>query len=275
MTPYGTLTFEPNQNCWRALNLQPHVAIAFKRLFPKVPVTATQPALTDSDENRADLAWFMQRYPLTHTDHDAERLKEGQTRLSQRAAERDRIFAPDWTPPNNTAFRPGLAPYGYQLQAAALTLQNPNLLLGDDLGLGKTISALATLTIGAPLPAAFVVQTHLAQQWLDRTEEFTELRAHIVKGTKPYSLPTADVYIFKYSNVAGWIDFLDTGYFQSVIYDEVQELRKGTKTLKGKAAHVLSSHAHVVQGLTATPIYNYGEEIFQVMQFIEPGLLGN
>lgn len=269
---YGNLNLLDNGN-WRIADLQPHVAIAFKRLFPKVPKSATDLILTDTDENRADLHWFMQRYPLQHSH--AGDLSAGVERITVKAAERERILMPDWNPGEAQGFVEGRQPYGYQQQAAALTLQNPNLLLGDDLGLGKTISALCTLTTGAPMPAAIVVQPHLAQQWADRAEEFTHLRTHIIKGTKPYDLPVADVYIFKYSNVAGWIDVITTGLFRTVIYDEVQELRTGRHTEKGRASNLPSSIADVSMGLTATPIYNYGDEIFNVMQFIEPDLLGD
>jgi len=270
---YGNLTLEGDPRQWRITDLQPHVAIAFKRLFTKVPKTAQEITLGDTDETRADLHWFMQRYPLRHT-HEFD-LITGVNRLREKASERERILMPDWTPPINAGFIEGREPYGYQRQAAALTIQNPNLLLGDDLGLGKTISALCTLTTGAPLPAAIVVQPHLADQWRDRAEEFTHLRTHIIKGTQPYDLPVADAYIFKYSNIAGWTDVINTGLFRSVIYDEVQELRTGRGTAKGHAAAYLSSRADVTMGLTATPIYNYGDEIFNVMQFIEPGLLGS
>lgn len=270
---YGTLNLGENPPHWRITDLQPHVAIAFKRLFTKVPKTAQEIVLTDTDENRADLHWFMQRYPLKHT-HEAD-LTAGVERITTKAAERERILMPDWKPATASGFVEGRQPYGYQQQAAALTIQNPNLLLGDDLGLGKTISALCTLTSGAPLPAAIVVQPHLAGQWADRAEEFTNLRTHIIKGTKPYDLPMADAYVFKYSNIAGWTDVINTGLFRTVIYDEVQELRTGRGTAKGVAADLLSSTADVSMGLTATPIYNYGDEIFNVMQFIEPGLLGN
>ncbi|MBQ4826595.1 DEAD/DEAH box helicase [Leisingera sp. HS039] len=272
MITYGNLALQDNGR-WHISGLQPHVAIAFKRLFTKVPKTARDITLMDTDEIRADLHWFMQRYPLQHAN--TADLQAGVHRVTTKAAERERILMPDWKPAKASGFVEGRQPYGYQQQAAALTIQNPNLLLGDDLGLGKTISALCALTCGAPMPAAIVVQTHLAQQWADRAEEFTHLRTHIIKGTSPYDLPMADVYIFKYSNIAGWTDLITTGLFRTVIYDEVQELRTGRGTAKGAAAHLMSSVADVSMGLTATPIYNYGDEIFNVLQFIEPGLLGD
>ncbi|KIC42211.1 hypothetical protein RA27_02105 [Ruegeria sp. ANG-R] len=271
MNAYGTLDY--NGTAWRISDLQPHVAIAFKRLFPKVPAHGTELFLSDTDENRADLHWFMQRYPMNHNHGPI--LVEGVERLTTKAAERERILMPGWTPGETAGFCDGKQPYNYQKQAAAVTIQNPSLLLGDDLGLGKTISALCTLTSGAPLPAAVVVQAHLADQWAERAHEFTHLRVHVIKGTKPYDLPVADLYVFRYSNIAGWIDIINTGLFKTAIYDEAQELRTGHETAKGNAARILSSQATVRLGLTATPIYNYGDEIFNVMQFIEPNMLGN
>jgi hypothetical protein len=269
---YGNLTLERDQKAWAIVRLEPHVAIAFKRMFPKVPITATSIRLSDTDEARADLHWFMQRYPLHHDEHAA--IQEGVDRLSARIAERERILLPNWTPPATLGFRPGYAPYLYQSQAAQVALGNPGLLLGDDVGLGKTISAIAACAMGAPLPAAVVVQAHLADQWAARIEEFTTLRAHVIKGTKPYSLPPADIYIFRYSNVAGWVNVIDEGVFRTAIYDEVQELRHGHGTNKGSACRVMSMRSELRLGLTATPIYNYGDEIFHVMDFIQPGLLG-
>lgn len=272
MRTYGNLVLRRAQKEWAIDKLEPHVAIAFKRLFPKVPVTATIIIMSDTDEARADLYWFMQRYPLQHDEHEA--IQEGVDRLADRIAERERILLPNWTPPETVAFRPGYAPYLYQSQAAQVALRNPGLLLGDDVGLGKTISAIAACAMGAPLPAAVVVQAHLADQWAARIEEFTTLRAHVIKGTKPYTLPHADIYIFRYSNVAGWVNVINEGVFHTAIYDEVQELRHGRGTDKGSACTVMSGKAKLRLGLTATPIYNYGGEIFHVMSFIQPGLLG-
>jgi len=80
--------------------------------------------------------------------------------------------------------------------------------------------------------------------------------------------------IFKYSNIFGWADIAATGVFKTVIFDEIQSLRAGASTAKGRAAAVFADHAVVRMGLTATPIYNYGNEIHHIVRFIEPGALG-
>ncbi len=86
----------------------------------------------------------------------------------------------------------------------------------------------------------------------------------------------ADLYIFRYSNIAGWVDIAEKGPFRSVVFDEVQELRTGTRTQKGQAASVFArAAARLRMGLSATPIYNHGDEIFPIVDLIEPGALGD
>ena len=273
MKSYGQLELDRVARRWRITQLAPHVAIAFKRMFPRVPVTSTEIGMSDTDEVRADLHWFMSRYPLDHDEWDE--LDAAVDRLAYRAAERERILLPTWKPGELLGFKEGKAAYLYQTQAAKIAVANGGMLLGDDVGLGKTISAIAALLFGAPMPAAIVVQPHLAGQWKKRIEEFCSLRVHIIKGRTPYDLPEADVYIFKYSNVAGWVDIIKEGLFRSVVYDEVQELRHGLGTSKGAAAGVLSNRAEFRMGLTATPVYNYGDEMHAVMEFVKPDLLGD
>lgn len=272
MKTYGNLSFDREAKRWTITDLQPHVAIAFKRMFPRVPQTSLILSMSDTDEIRADLDWFMARYPLAH-DGGGE-LSAGVERLMIRAAERDRILLPTWQLGEVPGFREGKQPYLYQTQAAQIALRNPGLLCGDDVGLGKTITAITECTMGAPLPAAIVVQAHLTTQWARRIEEFTTLRAHVIKTTKPYDLPAADIYIFSYSKIIGWTTIVGTGLFKSVIYDEVQELRHGRGTSKGQVCRIASDKALFRLGLTATPIYSYGDEIHAVMEFIQPNLLG-
>ena len=273
MKTYGQLELDTVARRWRIKDLAPHVAIAFKRMFPRVPVTSTEISISDTDEVRADLHWFMARYPLEH-DSWGE-LDEAVDRLAFRAAERDRILLPTWKPGAVTGFKEGRAPYLYQTQASKVAIANGGLLLGDDVGLGKTISAIATMLMGAPLPAGVVVQPHLTGQWKKRIEEFSTLRVHVIKGRTPYDLPEADVYIYRYSNIAGWVDVLKDGLLRSVFYDEIQELRHGWGTEKGNACGKVSKAAEFRMGLTATPVYNYGDEMHSVMEYIKPDILGD
>lgn len=261
---------------WVLTHLEPHVAIRLKSVFPRLPKTETRAfQFRDTAEACSELEWFLQRYPMRIAPEDVRALRRGKRRFERVLDEVERILLPDWTPPNATGFRDGLAPYPFQAQAIAVARHRRRLLLGDDVGLGKTITALGAIADKAYLPAAIIVQAHLPAQWKRFVERFTTLRTHIITGTVPYSLPEADVYIFRYSNIAGWVDIAERGPFRSVIFDEIQELRTGPRTEKGKAGTVFSRAASALRmGLSATPIYNFGDEIFAILELIEPGALG-
>lgn len=273
MTVVGKLQYSERGKAWMVSDLAPHAAIMFKRLFTKVRKTDTKIIIADNDDTRADLAWFMERYELSHDAADL--LAEGVSNVKQRAIELERILSAEWTPDPLAGFRDGKTPYRYQEQAAALAMAKRSQLLGDDVGLGKTVSAITAAARGAPLPMAIVVEPHLAGQWSAKIREFSTFSVHVIKGTQPYVLPKVDIYVFRYSNVAGWVDVISKGLFKSVVWDEIQQLRTGQSTSKGQASIVLRDNAAFRMGLTATPVYNYGDEIFRVMEFIEPGLLGD
>ena len=139
----------------------------------------------------------------------------------------------------------------------------------------NTVSAIAAVVEPDYLPALIVPKTDLPGQWAEQVAEFTHLRTHIVKRTKPYELPPADIVICPYSKLSGWIDYAETSGFRSVVFDEIQELRSGAGTAKGAAAQAFARQAQMVLGLSGTPIYNYGEEIWRICDFIEEGCLGD
>jgi len=270
---YGILEF--NGTLWRVRDLTPPCAMMFKRLFPRVQSGGVSHLMADSLQLRADLDWFLDRWPL-QTKH-RDKLKAGVMDMRDQEELIDGILGEGWKPSGASGFREGQEPWTYQSQAAAITLETGRLLLGDDVGLGKTISAFATMCMGAPdaLPAAVVVQPHLAKQWQDRLEEFTDLTSEVIETVKPDLKRTVpDVTIFRYSNVAGWSDTFAGAGYRSVFWDEMQELRHGTGTAKGSASAVLADMCQYRMGLTATPIYNYGSEIWNVMQYLDPGILG-
>lgn len=261
---------------WRITEIEPHVAIRLKQVFPRIQKTAKPPfVLTGGPQLDADLQWFLSRYPMRIADTQASRMGERRTLFELGQAELGAILSPAWQPPATVGFREGTSPYGYQVQAAELAQRTGRLLLMDEPGLGKTVSAIATIVGDRKLPALVVPQTHLPGQWAEKLAEFTELRVHIVKQTTPYELPPADVVICPYSKLAGWIDYAETAGFRAVVFDEIQELRAGAGTAKGAAARAFARQAELVLGLSGTPIYNYGEEIWRICDFLEEGCLGD
>lgn len=261
---------------WQITDVEPHVAIKLKALFPRIQRATVAPFnLIGGGSLDADLVWFLHRYPLQMSEADRSALDRGNDLYGELQTDVLRILGNNWKPSQQIRFKNNRQPYGYQQRNAEMARRLGRLLIMDDIGLGKTISALTAIADPAFLPAAVVAQAHLPDQWAeDYIEPFTNMSSHIIGGTRPYALPPADIYLFKYSNIRGWIDFLQQGLFKSVIFDEMQELRTGAYTDKGRAAQVLIQRARLKIGLTASPVYNYGDEIWQLCQFLEADALG-
>lgn len=271
---FGTLDF--NGQFWILNDLQPHVSIRFKDLFKGIRFGSRPPfALADRQDRAFDLNWFMSRYPLEMTERAQRGIAEGVNAYAKTRQDLEAMRRPDYVPGLITGFRPPEEARAHQKRAAEMLRLNGRLLLLDDVGLGKTVSALASISDGWGLPAAVVVQPHLSSQWVKQyIERFTHLKAHEVKDRQARTLPSADVYLFRYSNIAAWADYAETLGCKTVIFDEIQELRHGQTTEKGRGAAAFRDAAQNVMGLTATPIYNYGSEIWNVVEFVAPGALG-
>lgn len=270
---YGKILYFAQKDYWMITDARPHVCIKLKVIFPHIPKTSTVPfQFRNTPEMCSNLLWFIMRYPMEMSPRDFDLLEEGKQIHVDAINKVEEIFLPDYKP-RQINLKDDV-PRDYQLRAADMHYLMKRILLGDDIGLGKTLSGILTLFNPGTLPGAVVVQVHLAKQWEREIKRFTNLRVHIIKKTTPYDLPEADIYIFKYSNIFGWVDLFDSGFFKSVIFDEAQELRR-IGSSKYEAAKVLSRSVEYCMGLTATPIYNYGDEIFNVLDLIVPDCLGD
>ena len=99
-------------------------------------------------------------------------------------------------------------------------------------------------------------------------------RVHVIRGLTPYKLPDAEIYIIHYLLLRGWKDVLPELGFQTVVFDEIQELRRAG-TSKYSAASLVSESAQNVIGLSGTPIYNTGGEIWNVVNILDFHFLGD
>lgn len=164
----------------------------------------------------------------------------------------------------------------YQQQFLNMFNKVKKMLLADVMGLGKTVQAFSILQEPYRRPALVVVPTHLCAQWERELKKFLPtLTSHVIKGFKNYQLPLVDVYITSYNRLSRWQDTLLGPTFQvnTVIFDEVHELRH-SNTDKRYVASQLSQKVEYCLGLSGTPIYNKGNEIWSVLDVIKPECLG-
>ncbi len=272
---YGKIVYYSKSDEWRITDAQPHVCIKIKAVFAQVHKYQSEVfKFPHTPLNCRDLLWFMTRYRLEISPEDYDLMSDGEHAYNKQQDELEFILLPDYTP-RAIELNPGYAGRPYQLKANDIYQKAKRLLIGDEVGTGKTIIGILSFMNRELCPGMVVVQPHLTKQWKDQIEAFTNLRVHVIKGTKLYDLPEADVYIAKYTLLTHWVDvFTRRGVIHSIVFDEVQELRH-RDTQKYNAAQRISNKVDYVLGLSASPIYNYGDEMFNVMNIIKPGALGD
>lgn len=78
--------------------------------------------------------------------------------------------------------------------------------------------------------------------------------------------------LISYHKLRGWADHL-ARIAVYVIFEECQQLRRDDSQIH-EACQTLAAATLVRMGLSATPIYNYGGEFFNVIQILQPDALG-
>ena len=159
------------------------------------------------------------------------------------------------------------------MRAAEAILRTGRLLVADELGLGKTITALTLLAAPEARPAVAVVPPHLAEQWRREAAKFLPALRTLVINGKTTPDAAADLYVVSYFRLDAWARWLE-GRVQTVIFDEAQELRRRGSQKYAGARRIVTGTRHRV-GLSATPIYNYGGEFWNVFAILAPDALGS
>jgi superfamily II DNA or RNA helicase len=154
-------------------------------------------------------------------------------------------------------------------------------ILADDMGLGKTIQVLALLQRRrfrrqAKGPALAIVPRSLVFNWIQEAERFTpRLRVLDYTGPSRHTLredfPHHDLIITTYGTLRTDIVELSQFEFDYVILDEAQAI-KNADSQAAKAARLLRGRNRLA--MTGTPIENHLGELWSIMEFLNPGMLG-
>jgi len=264
----------------------PHVAVRLRRLFERID-KAEQGflTLTATPETTRELVWFMQRYPLVVDEGTKVKIDALVLDHKRREVVVDKIITGAYVPPLVKAAIP-LRPY--QEVAVGMVLATGQLLLVDDVGLGKTACGIGVALDPRARPAIIVTKTDLPLQWAKEFGRFApDLKVHIIKQGQPYDLtkgpydrrlrdytrvPFPDIVILNYHKLDGWAHTMSQ-WARSIIFDEVQDLRIPTSA-KYRSARSICEAVDFRLGLSATPIYNFGGEMFHVINMIAPDSLG-
>lgn len=137
----------------------------------------------------------------------------------------------------------------------AMTLRN-NILLGDDMGLGKTIQAIMAINEIKPANVLIVVPNALVLQWYDKISEWLTSKETLV-------------YICPWSRL---IKMDQKIYWDMCIVDEAH-YAKNESSKRSQAFQSLQAKYKLA--LTGTPLLGNPMDIWPVMQWLEPYVLGN
>ncbi|HEY2790919.1 MAG TPA: DEAD/DEAH box helicase, partial [Micromonosporaceae bacterium] len=197
------------------------------------------------------------------------------------AGDLDRHMTPVEAP---EGFAGALRPYQKQGLAWLSFLESVGLggVLADDMGLGKTIQLLA-LIVGDPAeagPTLLVCPTSLVGNWRREAGRFTpELRVHVHHGAErahgeafAEAVAGADLVVTTYALAArDGADLAAIGWHRIVV-DEAQAI-KNAATRQAEAVRALPARSRIA--VTGTPVENRLADLWSIMEFASPGLLGS
>ena len=151
--------------------------------------------------------------------------------------------------------------------------------LADDMGLGKTVQALAHLEarrLAGAGPSLVVMPRSLLHNWKVEAERFVP-RMRVLehwgmdRSRDVRSFEEVDLVLTTYGTLRADAPFLKDRKFDCVILDEAQSI-KNAQSATAKAARLLSGEQRIA--LSGTPIENHLGELWSLMEFLNPGLLG-
>lgn len=161
---------------------------------------------------------------------------------------------------------------------ARLAYLNCGACLADEMGLGKTVQALALmLDQAAHGPCLVLAPTSVCYNWINEAQRFAPTlncislnptdRQQTIDELRPF-----DLLITSYGLLQQEAEMLTARQWQVIVLDEAQAI-KNMATKRSKAAMRLKGRFKMIT--TGTPLENNLGELWNLFNFINPGILGS
>jgi superfamily II DNA or RNA helicase len=157
-------------------------------------------------------------------------------------------------------------------------------ILADDMGLGKTLQTLTWLAwLKArhnknPKPSLVICPASVLHNWRREAEKFTpDLRVLVLEsGAARHNLrkqiPQHDLIVTNYALLRRDLEELQKFAFRAVILDEAQFIKNPGAQVTQSVKQLKCEHK---LALTGTPLENRLLDLWSIVDFIQPGYLGN
>ena len=150
--------------------------------------------------------------------------------------------------------------------------------LADDMGLGKTIQAISILLkYGQNGPSLVLAPASVCNNWLKELRRFAPTLNPVELKTQNReevltTLDSHDVLVMSYGLLQANPDLLTKRDWNIAVLDEAHAI-KNAKSVRSKAVMKLKAKFRLIT--TGTPIQNHLGELWNLFQFINPGMLGS
>lgn len=169
--------------------------------------------------------------------------------------------------------------FPYQHEGVLFAAKAGRCLIADEMGLGKTIQAIGAAELlkrDYQISSVLIVcPTSLKYQWQSEIERFTDSSVRVIEGlpnVRAEQYAGVEFYkIVSYHTAVNDFKAINGSDFDLVILDEAQRI-KNLKTKIAAAVKKINSPYCVV--LTGTPLENKLDELYSIVQFIDPFRLG-
>lgn len=172
--------------------------------------------------------------------------------------------------------------FRYQEKGVLFAVKAGRCILADDMGLGKTLQAIVCTEVLRKQfninTAIIICPTSLKYQWKTEIEKFTGntnvcvIEGNILARKKLYSSNTADYLIVSYQMASNDFDYLNNMQADVLILDEAQRIKNWKTKTSSAIKRIKTTYALV---LTGTPVENKIEDLYSLMQIVNPYLLGS